>query len=79
MDGLCGWTQRSPPLGSRSSSVPTAAFSTSTFPPAAAPTRSVRDDVRTIGLIGLAHGTSHFFHLLLPPLVPWFIAESGFT
>ena len=52
---------------------------TSTFPPAAAPTRSVRDDVRTIGLIGLAHGTSHFFHLLLPPLFPWFIAESGFT
>jgi FSR family fosmidomycin resistance protein-like MFS transporter len=52
---------------------------TSTFPPAATPARSVRDDVRTIGLIGLAHGTSHFFHLLLPPLFPWFIRESGFT
>lgn len=32
-------------------------------------------DARTIGLIGLAHGTSHFFHLLLPPLFPWFIRD----
>lgn len=37
-------------------------------PPAPAP---LRDDAHTIGLIGLAHGTSHFFHLLLPPLFPW--------
>lgn len=35
----------------------------------------LRQDARTIGLIGLAHGTSHFFHLLLPPLFPWFIRE----
>jgi MFS family permease len=35
----------------------------------------LRDDARTIGLVGLAHGTSHFFHLLLPPLFPAFIAE----
>src|SRR2546427_4726649 len=27
-------------------------------------------------LIGLAHGSSHFFHLLLPPLFPWLIARS---
>lgn len=52
---------------------------TSTFPHAGAPAQSVRDDVRTISLIGLAHGTSHFFHLLLPPLFPWFIQESGYT
>ncbi len=45
-------------------------------PAASAP---LRDDVRTIGLIGLAHGTSHFFHLLLPPLFPLFIREFGFT
>jgi FSR family fosmidomycin resistance protein-like MFS transporter len=32
---------------------------------------------RTIGLIGLAHGTSHFFHMLLPPLFPWLIGEFG--
>ncbi|MEN9420220.1 MAG: hypothetical protein RI988_3841 [Pseudomonadota bacterium] len=35
----------------------------------------LRDDARTIGLVGLAHGTSHFFHLMLPPLFPAFIAE----
>lgn len=28
-------------------------------------------DVRVIGLISLAHGSSHFFHLILPPLFPW--------
>ncbi len=37
----------------------------------------LRDDARTIGLIGLAHGTSHFFHLLLPPLFPAFVDEFG--
>jgi MFS family permease len=33
--------------------------------------RRLRDDVHTIGLVGLAHGTSHFFQLALPPLFPW--------
>lgn len=28
-------------------------------------------DVRVIGLISLAHGSSHFFHLVLPPMLPW--------
>ena len=28
-------------------------------------------DVRVIGLISLAHGSSHFFHLVLPPMFPW--------
>jgi MFS family permease len=32
-------------------------------------------DAEVIGLIGLAHGTSHFFHLMLPPLFPWLMAE----
>ena len=40
---------------------------------------SLRQDSRTIGLIGLAHGSSHFFHLLLPPLFPWLIADFGFS
>ncbi|MBY0411465.1 MAG: MFS transporter [Burkholderiaceae bacterium] len=40
---------------------------------------ALRQDVRTIGLIGVAHGTSHFFHMLLPPLFPWFIQDFGFT
>ncbi len=34
-------------------------------------------DVRTITLVGLAHGTSHFFHMLLPPLFPLFIRDFG--
>lgn len=44
-------------------------------PSPGAATRSA--DVATIGLVGLAHGTSHFFHMLLPPLFPAFIAEFG--
>ena len=39
----------------------------------------LRQDARTIGLVGLAHGSSHFFHMLLPPLFPWLIAEFGFS
>jgi MFS transporter, FSR family, fosmidomycin resistance protein len=37
--------------------------------------RRRQDDIRTIGLVGLAHGTSHFFHMLLPPLFPLFVRE----
>ncbi|MCW7539625.1 MFS transporter [Aquabacterium sp. A7-Y] len=44
---------------------------------ASSPPVPLHQDARTIGLIGLAHGTSHFFHLLLPPLFPWFIREFG--
>ena len=40
---------------------------------------SARQDVKVIGLIGMAHGTSHFFHLLLPPLFPTFIREFGLS
>jgi predicted MFS family arabinose efflux permease len=39
----------------------------------------LRRDVEVIGLVGLAHGTSHFFHLLLPPLFPWLIGEFGLS
>lgn len=38
-----------------------------------------QQDWRTIALVGLAHGTSHFFHMLLPPLFPMLIAEFGFS
>jgi MFS transporter, FSR family, fosmidomycin resistance protein len=34
-------------------------------------------DLRTISLVGLAHGTSHSFHLLLQPLFPVFISEAA--
>lgn len=40
---------------------------------------TLRSDARTIGLIGLAHGSSHFFHLLLPPLFPWLIQDFGYS
>jgi FSR family fosmidomycin resistance protein-like MFS transporter len=36
-----------------------------------------RHDVATMSLVGLAHGTSHFHHLLLAPLFPVFIREFG--
>ncbi len=32
-------------------------------------------DIRVIGVVGFAHGTSHFFHLLLPPLFPWLMQD----
>ncbi len=38
-----------------------------------------RRDYGTISLIGLAHGSSHFFHMLLVPLFPAFRAEFGFS
>lgn len=45
-------------------------------PPAPA---SLGEDARTIGLVGLAHGTSHFFHMLLPPLFPLFMRDFGLS
>jgi MFS family permease len=38
---------------------------------------SFRRDARVIGVIGLAHSTSHFFQLALPPLFPLLKAEFG--
>jgi FSR family fosmidomycin resistance protein-like MFS transporter len=32
-------------------------------------------DATVILLVAFAHGTSHFFHLMLPPLFPWFMRE----
>ena len=42
---------------------------------APAPAMSLRHDAEIIGLVGLAHGTSHFFHLMLPPLFPWLMRD----
>jgi MFS family permease len=44
-----------------------------------APPAGARADFTVIGLVGLAHATSHFFHLLLPPLFPVFMREFGLT
>jgi MFS family permease len=40
-------------------------------------TPPVQRDSGVIALIGLTHGTSHFFHLLLPPLFPWLMSDFG--
>ncbi|MBQ5947919.1 MFS transporter [Massilia sp. ST3] len=32
---------------------------------------TVRQDARVIGLVGLAHGISHFYHLIVAALIPW--------
>jgi MFS family permease len=34
-------------------------------------TTSLRQDARVIGLVGVSHGVSHFFHLILAGLFPW--------
>jgi len=40
---------------------------------------SLREDATVIGLVGLAHASSHFAHLLLPLMFPVFIKEFGFS
>jgi MFS family permease len=54
--------------------LPTSSHDTSPIDPV-----PLRDDALTIGLVGLAHGTSHFFHLLLPTLFPMFIRDFGYS
>jgi len=46
-----------------------------------APPREIplRQDATVIGLVGLAHASSHFGHLLLPPLFPVFMKEYGLS
>jgi MFS family permease len=39
------------------------------------PDPQARHDAEIIGLVGLAHGTSHFYHLMFPPLFPWLMQE----
>ena len=34
-------------------------------------TAPLRQDAHVVGLVGLAHGISHFFHLILASLFPW--------
>ncbi|SFV08541.1 MFS transporter [Pseudoduganella namucuonensis] len=36
-------------------------------------TAPLRQDARVIGLVGLAHGISHFYHVILAALFPWLI------
>jgi MFS family permease len=39
------------------------------------PAASLRQDARVIGLVGLAHGVSHFYHLILAAVFPWLKPE----
>jgi len=45
--------------------------------PAASP--SLREDATVISLVGFAHGTSHFFHFLIPPLFVMLMQEFSLT
>eukprot|EP01041_Mallomonas_annulata_P019061 gene19061-38251_t len=45
----------------------------------AAPSVSMKQDAAVIGLVGLAHASSHFGHLLLPLLFPVFMQEFGLS
>jgi MFS family permease len=45
----------------------------------ASPAQPRSGDVRVISLVSFAHGTSHFFHLVLPSLFPWLMADFGLS
>src|SRR5260221_5238821 len=45
--------------------------------PSVAGATSFKADATVMSLIGFAHAASHFFHLLLPPLFPWFMKDFG--
>ena len=40
---------------------------------------TLRNDATVISLVGFAHGTSHFFHFILPPLFPYLMRDFGLT
>lgn len=56
-------------------------MNTATLDVSPPPVESVplRQDAAVIGLVGLAHGTSHFSHLLLAPLFPIFMRDFGLS
>ncbi|WP_343729960.1 MFS transporter [Duganella sp.] len=39
----------------------------------------LRQDARVITLVGVAHGTSHFYHIILAALIPWLKPEFGLS
>src|SRR5258708_12711918 len=36
-------------------------------------------DFRVMSLVGFAHATSHFFHLVIPSLFPWLMVDFALT
>ena len=53
-------------------------MNSATLDPAAGPV-PLQQDAAIIGLVGLAHASSHFSHLLLPLLFPVFMTEFGLS
>ncbi len=41
--------------------------------------QGLRNDATVISLVGFAHGTSHFFHFVMPPLFPLLMREFGLS
>ena len=40
---------------------------------------TLRHDATVISLVGFAHGTSHFFHFMMPPLFPYLMRDFGLS
>ncbi|MFV0679791.1 MFS transporter [Ottowia sp.] len=59
--------------------VPTSSVESAPEPAAAPGYKPLREDAKVIGLVGLAHASSHFSHLLLAPLFPVFVKEFGLS
>jgi MFS family permease len=57
-------------------STSTLATSSLNSAPSAAP---LQQDSKIMGLVGLAHASSHFGHMLLPPLFPLFMRDFGLS
>src|SRR3954471_12827630 len=47
--------------------------------PASPAAPSLRSDAAIISVVGFAHGVSHFFHFVMPPLFPWLMKEFSLT
>ncbi|TAG26698.1 MAG: MFS transporter [Burkholderiales bacterium] len=43
------------------------------------PPSTKRQDALVIALVGLGHGMSHYFHLIIAPLTPWLRTEFGWS
>jgi MFS transporter, FSR family, fosmidomycin resistance protein len=50
-----------------------------TLTPASAGSAPLAQDAKVMSLVGLAHASSHFGHMLLPPLFPVFMQEFSLT
>ena len=54
-------------------------MNTATLSSADMPAVPLKQDAAVMGLVGLAHASSHFTHLLLPPLFPMFMRDFGLS